>query len=228
MRFRFWRLALVAVSPLFVVLAYLLLAGLGGLVPASLNKVESQGRVLSQPVYLVSNMLHADIAIPVNSLSLQQFSFLRDAGLPLDNPALKYLVFGWGSKAFYTSTKDYSDIEIGTVWRAVTGDEAVMHVAPAGNLSGVEDLIALKVSEEGFARLVDFIAQDFKDGLTSPELIEGASFGFGDVFYEDEGYFHIFNPCNVWVSRALKEAGLASGLWTPTTYSLLINNYLYN
>lgn len=228
MSIRLKRLIWIVFSPVLLVGTYLLIALLGGLVPASLNNSSADGRMLNQPVYLVANMLHADIAIPVNSLSLQEFAFLREAGIPLDNPALKYLILGWGSKAFYTSTKDYSDIELGTVWRAATGDDAVMHVAPAGELAAVKDLVAVEMSEAGFARLVRFMADHFRDPNGEAEVVEGATFGFGDVFYESTGYFHLLNPCNVWVSRALREAGLASGIWTPTTYSLLLNHQLYN
>ena len=207
---------------------YLFAAVLGGLLPASLNTNADHERMLEKPVYLSTNMLHADIAIPVNSLSLQQFEFLRTVGFPLDNPDLEYLIVGWGSRAFYTSTKEYSDIEFETVWKAATGDVSVMHVSPARDLAGIEDMIALNVSETGFARLVKFMTASFKVSGHGPILVQGASFGFGDVFYESDGHFSLLTPCNVWVSRGLQEAGLASGLWTPTTYSLLLNNYLYN
>ncbi len=175
-----------------------------------------------------SNLLHADLAIPLNSLSLQEFAFLREAGFPLDNPALKYLVIGWGSKAFYTSTKDYSDIKLSTIWQASTGDQSVMHVSPAGELAGIDDLVRLKISEKGFARLVSYIGNSFVKSETRPVLIPGATFGFGDLFYESPEFFSLLTPCNVWVSQGLREAGLASGVWTPTTYSLLLNHYLYN
>lgn len=222
------RTILFAVLPLIPVCLYLFAALLGGLIPASFKQAETDDRFLEQPIYLVANMLHADIAIPINSLSLEQFSFLREAGVPLENPGLKYLVIGWGSKAFYTSTKDYSDMEAGTVWQAATGDAAVMHVGPAGELSQVADLVPIKISEKGFARLLAFMRKYFKKEDGHPKLIEGASFGYGDVFYESSGHFHLFNPCNVWVSSALQKAGLSSGIWTPTTYSLMLNHYLYN
>ena len=219
-----WILAVPVILPAL----YLIAAVIGGLLPSSLNKTEPHEQMLEKPVYLSANMLHADIAIPVNSLSLQQFEFLREAGFPLDNPNLEYLVIGWGSRAFYTSTKDYSDIEFETVWLAATGDRSVMHVSPSRDLSGIEDMIELKISENGFTRLVTFISNSFAKGNRGPVLVNGATFGFGDVFYEGRGHFNLFNPCNVWVSEGLREAGLAAGVWTPTTYSLRLNNYLYN
>ncbi|MEM7069417.1 MAG: TIGR02117 family protein [Pseudomonadota bacterium] len=225
-----WLKTLIAVLllPILAVLLYLAAALVGGLIPASFNQANTDDQRLEKPVYLVANALHADMAIPVNSLTLHKFEFLRDAGIPMDNPNLEYLIIGWGSKAFYTSTKEYSDMEFATIWQAATGDASVMHVGPAGDLRRVEDLIELEISEDGFARLVDFLRLSFFDENKKPVLVEGASFGYGDVFYLGQGHFHIFNPCNVWVSKALAEAGVASGLWTPTTYSLLLNNYLYN
>ncbi|MEO1143127.1 MAG: DUF2459 domain-containing protein, partial [Pseudomonadota bacterium] len=145
-----------------------------------------------------------------------------------DNPNLKYLVIGWGARDFYTSTAEYSDMELNTVWKAATGDKSVMHVAPAGDVSEVPNSIRLNISEEGFTRLVEFIFRSFELQNAQPELLAGQTFGYGDLFYKANGQFNLFNPCNIWVSKALNEAGLASGFWTPTTYSLQLNNYLYN
>ncbi|MGI9351250.1 MAG: TIGR02117 family protein [Rhizobiaceae bacterium] len=222
------RIAWLTVTPVLLIIVYLGLAVVGGLIPVATKKAGINDRLLGQPVYLVANMLHADIAIPVNSMSLQQFAFLRNAGIPLDNPELKYLIVGWGSKAFYTSTKDYSDMELGTIWKAATGDSAVLHVAPAGELSGIDDIIPVRITENGFARLLKFVNGYFRQADDQPVLLEDATFGYGDVFYESPGHFNVFNPCNIWVSNAMREAGLAAGLWTPTTYSLLLNHHLYN
>jgi len=101
---RFLSVCLILASPILVVLLYLIAAGIGGVIPASFNSINEQQATLEKPVYLLANLLHTDIAIPINSLSLYEFDFLRKAGFPLDNPQLEYLVIGWGSEAFYTST----------------------------------------------------------------------------------------------------------------------------
>ncbi|MEM9332774.1 MAG: TIGR02117 family protein [Pseudomonadota bacterium] len=218
----------IVISPVVLAAAYLFFALLGGLLPGSLAQPKGAGQQLQQPVYLATNFLHADIAIPINTLSLKQFAFLREAGIPLDNPELRYLLIGWGSKAFYTTTKDYADIRPHTVWRAATGDNSVMHVAPAGDLSQHNEFVQVAITEAGFARMLAFILNTFERTKGKPVLIEGATFGHGDVFYASPQHFNILYPCNVWVSEALHEAGLARGLWTPTTYSLMLNYYLYN
>ncbi|MEM8651675.1 MAG: TIGR02117 family protein [Pseudomonadota bacterium] len=222
------RSGLLLTAPFIFIAIYLFAALLGAIIPSSLGRAEAGQRMLETPVYLTYNVMHTDIAIPLNSFSLQKFAFLRDAGFPLDNPNLKYLVIGWGARDFYTSTAEYSDMELNTVWKAATGDKSVMHVAPAGDLSEVPNSIRLNISEEGFTRLVEFIFRSFELQNAQPELLAGQTFGYGDLFYKANGQFNLFNPCNIWVSKALNEAGLASGFWTPTTYSLQLNNYLYN
>jgi len=119
--------------------------------------------------------MHADIAIPINDLTLAQFSFLRKTGFPLDNPNLKYLVIGWGGREFYTSTADYTDMKVRTIWRAVTGDASVMHIAPAGDVSKTDNAVELKLSDQGFADMVEFILSSFQMKSGDPIILPGAS-----------------------------------------------------
>ena len=158
----------------------------------------------------------------------RKFAFLRAEGFPLDNPHLKYLIIGWGSKRFYTSTKDYADIEFETTWTAVTGDQSVMHVQVAGELKEQPDVIELAVSEWHFNKLLTFIDESFHRKEGSVQVIPNKGFGLGDRFFEGVGGFNIFHPCNLWISRGLREAGYVTGIWTPTTYSLKLAHWLHN
>jgi len=227
MRKIFKRLGLCIAAPFFIVIIYLLAALLGGLIPSPSNQ-KINNAVLSKTVYLTSNALHADIAIPVDAFTKEQFSFLIEAGFPLTNPNLEFLIIGWGSREFYTSTAEYSDMKPQTIWRAVTGDASVMHVAPGGDISKSDGVVPVHLSEAGFEKMISFILKSFKTANGQPELIKNATFGYGDLFYEAQGRFNIFNPCNVWVSDALGEAGVSRGIWTPTTYSLLLHHKLYH
>lgn len=221
------RLGLVISAPFFVVLIYLVAALLGGLIPVTPNQKASNDG-LSKTIYLTSNALHADIAIPVDAFTKEQFSFLAESGFPLTNPNLEYLIIGWGSRDFYTSTAEYSDMEFSTVWRAVTGDASVMHVAPGGDITKSDGVVPVHLTQAGFENMIGFMLESFQSNRGKPVLLEGATFGYGDLFYEAKGRFNIFNPCNVWVSKALHKAGLSSGIWTPTTFSLLLHHKLYH
>jgi uncharacterized protein (TIGR02117 family) len=220
------RLGLFIAVPFFVVALYLFAALLGGVIPSG-KTVSNDNEVLDTTIYLSANALHADIAIPVDAVSREQFDFLKADGFPLDNPNLKYLIIGWGSRDFYTSTAEYSDMDFATIWRAATGDASVMHVAPGGDISKSDNAVPIAISQAGLERMIDFMLESFSKENGKPMVLPDATFGYGDLFYEAVGRFHIFNPCNVWVSKALSRAGVSTGLWTPTTYSLLLHNWVY-
>ena len=181
------------------------------------NGVEPKLKV----VYLVTGLLHADIAIPVTPKLLERFSFLRSTELPLNNPNLKYLTFGWGSTAFYTTAGSYSDINFSTVVKAALGDTAVIRVVGMGNVQSSADNIPLKLNAAQLERLLAFIEESFAKEKSKPHQIVGAYLQEGDAFLKARGRFNLFNPCNQWVNDGLRYAGVRLGIWTPTTQSLL-------
>ncbi len=210
-----------------VVLAYLGATYVGAAVPASPDaSVQSQASapasgVRADPdrIYLLTTLLHADFAIPVDDALRARFAFLREeGGVPLDNPDLRYLVFGWGSRAFYTQTPSLGDIRPGPTLRAVTGDASVMHVLPARDVSRLPNARAVRLPPGGYERLLDFIEASFDRGAGAPR----PGYGFGDAFFPAVGSFNIFRPCNIWAAAGLRRAGIATGAWTPTTHSLLL------
>lgn len=223
---RFLKTVLIlCLAPIALLCGYLFLALIGGIIPASLGTESREGETID--LYLTGTLLHTDIAIPVTPDTKAYFSFLAETEFPLNTPALKYFVVGWGSQAFYTQTADYSDIAFSTTWKAITGDDAVLHIGPAQDLEFDESVTKVTVDREGLMNLLKFIDKTLKKNGEKPDLLIGATFGFGDVFYKAHGNFNIFNPCNVWLSGALREAGLPSGIWTPTSYSVALNLWVY-
>lgn len=188
--------------------------------PIASAPVQSGGE---RQIRLIQTLLHVDIAVPYDVDLLERFPALRGAGLPLDNPDLQYIAFGWGSKAFYTTAGQYSDIRPEAVFRAVTGDDAVMRVVAMGYLDpDAWDVATLSLNEDAYDAVLASIAKSFSAEPSSVgKPLAGLSIGPFDAFFEAEGHFHIFNPCNQWVGDVLHEAGVPVGRWTPTTYSLM-------
>lgn len=197
----------------------------GALIPAR-PSVPPPGQA-GEKIYLLANFLHADFAIPVTEGLRRRFAFLRDTGVPLDHPALKYLVFGWGSRAFYTNTPTLADIRPGPTLRAITGDLSVLHIVPASDISRLPQAMPLSLPAGGLERLLAFIESSFSRDRGEARPLDHPGYGMGDVFYEAQGGFNIFNPCNVWVAEGLRVAGLSTGAWTPTTYSLKLGISLH-
>ncbi len=220
-----------------VVAGYLLATLFGAVIPAAGSPptaADAAAGVLQQPrqaedsIYLVTSALHADFAIAVDDSLKRRFAFLADQDVPLDHPKLRYLVFGWGARAFYVNTPTLADIRPGPALKGVFGDRSVMHVAPAGELRDLPGAVHLYLPAGGRERLLAFIEQSFARSEGAPLPIPGAGYGIGDAFYEGQGRFNIFNPCNIWVAEGLRRAGLATGAWTPTTHSLKLGLRLHS
>ncbi len=216
----------VVLAPVVIVVLFLLAAVVGAIIPGSHAQEDATTGPDHPPVYLVYNFLHTDIAIPLTDSVRERFAFLRNDGMILDDPRVKYLVFGWGARDFYTSTSEIQDIEFATIFKAVTGDRSVMHVLPAAGVDYFENHSELPMGNDAFEKLQDHILQSFYNpGLSKP--LTNVGFGNHDAFYPARGKFNIFHPCNVWVTKGMKKAGLATGLWTPTVYSLELSRWLH-
>ena len=221
------RVALAAfLAPFFIIGLYLLAALVGALIPAQISIAfdSASSETHKVDIYLLSTLLHVDIAIPLTPEVRQKFKFLQHDNFPLFHPNLAYLVIGWGSREFYTSTKNLADIGFGPAFKAVTGDHSVLHVIPSGELKHNKSLRKLTIQQFGLDRMVNNILNSFNmsDGLI-PIVLPGKNHGINDLFYEAKGWFNIFFPCNVWTARMLRSAGINTGIWTPTKYSLMIS-----
>lgn len=219
-----WKRLIIGLPGLLIAIPaiYLLASIPGALIPGKVfADPDGSNSIENRKIFLLSSPLHADIAIPVDDDVLRRFSFLKQTGMEIDHPGLRYLVFGWGSKEFYTTAGSYSDITATATFKAITGDLSVMHVVPSGEIQQGDSAMALHISDGGFERLLGFLKGSFaSDKNNVPIWLKDKSHGYGDVFYSGIGSFNIFIPCNTWTGEALKLAGLQTGVWTPTTYGL--------
>jgi uncharacterized protein (TIGR02117 family) len=159
----------------------------------------------------------------------ERFAFLEEAGVPIHHPDAKWLILGWGGRAFYLETPSWSDLKAIPVMKALTIDRSVMHVDVAGTIPepfpGVE---GFEIGEEGFQRLVAFARATFQTSDAGPIAIAGRAYGRTDRFFEARGHFNALVGCNTWTAHALREAGLRTGWWNPLPVLLLHSLRLFN
>lgn len=160
-----------------------------------------------------SNPFHADLILPADGW--------RDVlGLP-DNAV--YLVIGWGQRAFYLETPRFDDLSPHTALDALFGrGAATLHVAwlPGMALPG-PSVARFTVTPEQLARLKAYVRTYLVlDQSGKATRIPGA-YGTTDYFYAATGHWTPALTCNEWVGRALREADIRTGLWTPFSYGLL-------
>jgi uncharacterized protein (TIGR02117 family) len=183
----------------------------------------------SRRVLILSNPIHTDIALPVDAELLMQFGFLRDGNLEIDYPGVRYLVFGWGGRAFYTQTPTWADLKPLPLLKGLTLDNSVMHVALAGDIPVTDaSVTSLDLSGDEYRKLVDFIVGSFTYAQEKPIPLLGQSYGRDDAFFEAKGYFNALLGCNTWTAAALRYAGLRTGWWTPLPPLLTTSLRLHN
>ncbi|WP_337993147.1 TIGR02117 family protein [Agrobacterium sp. CNPSo 3708] len=188
------------------------------------SPADTQHRIL-----VLSNPIHTDIAVPVDAELLARFAFLRDANLGIDHPGLRYIVFGWGGRAFYTQTPTWADLRPMPVFKSFTIDDSVMHVALAGEIPLFDPAVMpVDLSTQGYARLVAFITGSFSRSAGREVPLIGQSYGRDDAFFEAEGSFNVLVGCNIWTAAALRQAGLSTGWWTPLPWLLTASLRLHN
>ncbi|NGN43326.1 TIGR02117 family protein [Mesorhizobium sp. CGMCC 1.15528] len=212
-----------------LLLAVFITVVLGTLIPRPLLQSGETGQGPLRRILVLTNPIHTDIAIPIDAEMLERFDFLRTAGLPVDLSEVRYLVFGWGSRAFYIETPTWSQLKAVPVLKALSLDNSTMHVEVAGAIPEPNPVVAgYDLGEDGFQRLLTFIEESFRQGANGPELIEGAAYGDYDAFFEANGYFNALVGCNTWTAGALRAAGLQTGWWNPLPVTLGYSLRLHN
>ena len=202
---------------------------LGTFVPRPLVGNSDARSAPTRKILVLANPIHTDIAVPIDETLRGQFAFLETAGLPVAHPDARWLVFGWGGRAFYLETPTWSELKAGPLFKALTVDRAVMHVAVAGEIDlSHPDVTAFDLTEAGFERLNGMIAASFSRANGQPVHIAGAAYGDSDAFFEAEGRFNAVVGCNTWTARALREAGLKTGWWNPLPWTLGLSLRAFN
>lgn len=216
-----------------IVAAFLVLVAaavaLGTFVPRPLWKTGlDETSNSTRHILLLRNPIHTDVALPIDDELLARFRPLVDAGVPADLAAARYLIFGWGSRAFYIETPTWAELRPGPLFKALTLDRSVMHVSVGGDIPADRpDVASYEIAEASYRSLLDFIGSSFVLQGGKPVLVDGA-YGDFDRFFEAEGSFNALVGCNIWTAGALRAAGLRTGLWTPLPFLLSVSLGLHN
>jgi len=209
-------LGLVAVPVTYFAAALLL-----GLIPANVSWREPPTGIT---IFIRSNGVHTWIMLPkVNRyMDWRPFapgSHLRDPRYGNAN----YIGFGYGNREFYLNTPTWGDLSPRTAAAALFGQGGtLLHVEHDHNPEPDEWQRPLVVTPDQYRRLVGFIRGRFQldpQRRTIPVL--GRGYGPSDMFYEANGGYSFVMTCNEWTGRALRAAGIRTGLWTPFEQSIM-------
>jgi uncharacterized protein (TIGR02117 family) len=202
---------------------------LGTVLPRPLFDAAAGSGSEGRRILVLSSPIHTDIAIPAEALAGTEFEFLHQAGLPVDNPNARWVLFGWGGKAFYVATPELTDIRLEPLLKSFTLDSSVMHVQVTAAIDEAEPFVSgYTISKDELGRLLVFIRESFAEADGAPVRLSGTGYGASDTFFEAIGSFNAFLGCNTWTAAALREAGLRTGWWNPLPATLGWSLELYN
>jgi uncharacterized protein (TIGR02117 family) len=182
----------------------LLLTGVVALVVLWSSNTSGNTVIDSAPkisIYLVSHGWHAGIVLERQHLSK------RVAVLQRDYSHVDYLEIGWGDSDFYQTQEPH----FGLILKAgLFPSESVLHIA--GFKGRVEryfpnsEIVEIKLSPKQMEQLTNYIVTSFANADGGESLGRGL---YGDSrFYRSRESYHIFNTCNVWAARGLRQTGL--------------------
>ncbi|MGC0151736.1 TIGR02117 family protein [Chromobacterium vaccinii] len=197
---------------------YLLAALILGLLPANRDARPAASGV---PVYLDSNGVHTSLVLPAQTAAADWKAQFPPERLRRSDRfgGAPYVAIGWGSRAFYLETRNWSDLTPGKTLAALAYDRSVLHVeylwqAPAN--AG-----RLLLAPDQYARLADFVRRSAAtDAAGLPRWLPGRHYDDNDAFYQAMGRYTPIQTCNQWVRDALDAAGARTALWAPFSQPL--------
>ncbi|MDT9599031.1 TIGR02117 family protein [Sphingosinicella rhizophila] len=202
-------------------IGYLLAALLLGFLPANPDWREP-GRGVT--IFVRSNGVHTWIMVPkVNSdmdwQPLVPGTDLRDPRWGRGN----YVGFGYGNRTFYLETPTWGDLTMKNALLAAFGSgRTLIHADHDHDPEADDHQRPIVLTRDQYRKLVHYIRASFEygpEGRTIP--LPGRGYHDSDMFYEAVGPYNGVLTCNEWTGRALRRAGVRTGLWTPLAQSIM-------
>jgi uncharacterized protein (TIGR02117 family) len=153
-------------------------------------------------VFVIARGWHTDIGLPVEQIPLPL------AVVAQDFPGARFLVFGFGERAYYMSHEE----TLGQTLSALFPSLSVVLItglrAPPSDAFGAGNTVALRPPQGDAGRAASFIWHTLEkqhDGALR-RLADGPY--PGSIFYASSKTYDAFYNCNTWTARALRSAGL--------------------
>lgn len=149
-----------------------------------------------ETVYVIDHGLHTGLALPRADLAV------TDPPVLPESPRADYLEFGWGDAAYYPAAHPTISMGLKALfWPSPSVVNVTGISGPLSNAYPAEEIIAVELSEAGFERLRDFVANSFRRDQQGNLIPAEAG------FYEAKGKFYFLHTCNWWTAAALRAAG---------------------
>ena len=215
-----WPLRIVA-AIVAIPLLYFGAALILGAVPANVAFYEPPEGVT---IYVRSNGIHTWIVMPKVNADMDWRLYAQPAHLldPRWGNA-DHVAIGYGNREVYLNTPTWADLTARRAFSAFVGNgQGLLHVEHIDRPGPEPRQRPIRISHDQYRRLAGYIQRRFRlDAGGRPIPVLGRGYGAGDMFYEANGGYSLILTCNEWTGRALRQAGVRMGLWTPFEQSIM-------
>ena len=198
-----------AITLIAAVLVFALAGWIGSSIPRNADWVEPDDGV---EILIGTNGIHTEIVMPLVTQQKDWRETFPASDVIASGRGYTHVSASWGERKFFLETPTWADVNPLTVLGAMTGGEAVLHVAHYVRPAPSDNYRVLRLTPEQYQALTAAIEAHLVPA-ESREVLSG--YGTYDVFYTARGTYHIGNTCNQWTSDQLAAAGVRIGAWSP-------------
>lgn len=215
-----WLLRVVA-GIVAIPLTYFAAALVLGIVPANVAFHQPAQGIT---IYIQSNGVHTWIVMPKVNAEMDWRPYAR--GEQLRDPRwgnADHIAVGYGNREFYLNTPTWGDLSFRRAAAAfLGGGPTLLHIEHIDHPERDPAERPIRITSEQYRRLAGFIQARFRlDPGGRPIPVLGRGYGANDMFYEANGGYSFILTCNEWTGRALRTAGVRTGVWTPLEQSIM-------
>ena len=172
----------------------------------------------SQQIYLIKQYWHTAVVInkeDIDSTIFPEVNLFDDAGL---------IDFGWGDEEFYQHPGFDSGLAYKALFYATPSTLRVEGIGiPEQNYFDLSEIVVeFTISKNQLDTLCLYINNTvWRDNDGENEILSTKGLG-RIIFFKAKGEYHLFNTCNTWLAKGLKQAGI------EITDDIILTEQLFN
>ena len=155
-------------------------------------------------IYFIKQNWHTAIVLKIDELDSVLFKVYNSFD------EFNLIDIGWGDEEFYQYPGFDSGLAFKALFYATPSTLRVegINLTKEDYFELSEIIIEVTVSDEQFKNICSFINQTFHTNDAGESSILSQKAGEKIIFYKANGSYHLFNTCNTWLAKGLKESGL--------------------
>lgn len=204
-RFPWLKILLFTGMVLFIPLCFFLRPGFG----RYSREISSSQELYT--LYLVNNGWHQELALPQVRCGVE--------GGPKGSPQGRgYFLVGWGDREFFLNTPYLEMLTLQKTFRALfLPSSSVVKISTLqGRPRTGPTVREIPVTGEMLCRIYRFMVEERISDVPLPAEMSHPAYGEAR-FFPAKSRYSLLYTCNNWSGRALRKAGIPTGIWTPWT-----------